>query len=192
MKYDYTYGLWIFRGERVNLKSFWYKEEPEHSLSTYIQYYFYPCTITGPWITLSKFAEAKNADDWSKSIPISGFLSRILKWALALAAGEMFHHLFYLNCIAIDIQMIKKMQYFNLVAFVVCTIYKTMIELYICYAFNYAVCAIDGIYFEVRTLSQDLSWPRVTKQIYSHLSVAGMLLGSNISGATTILVNIKS
>ena len=40
------------------------------------------------------------------------------------------------------------MQYFNLVAFVVCTIYKTMIELYICYAFNYAVCAIDGIYFE--------------------------------------------
>ena len=73
----------------------------------------------------------------------------MLKWALALAAGEIFHHLFYLNCIAIDIQMIKKMQYFNLVAFVVCTIYKTMIELYICYAFNYAVCAIDGIIFEV-------------------------------------------
>ena len=83
------------------------KDEPEHDLSTYIQYYFYPCTITGPWITLSKFVEAKNADSWSNSISISGFTSRIIKWALALAAGELFHHLFYLNCIAIDIQMIK-------------------------------------------------------------------------------------
>ena len=133
---------------------FWYEDEPEYDLSTYIQYYFYPCTITGPWITLSKFAEAKNTDTWANSISLSGFMSRILKWALALAAGEMFHHLFYLNCIAIDIQMIKKMQYFNLVAFVVCTIYKTMIELYICYALNYAVCAIDGIYFEV-------NWPLI-------------------------------
>ena len=90
----------------------------------------------------------------------------MLKWALALAAGEIFHHLFYLNCIAIDIQMIKKMQYFNLVAFVVCTIYKTMIELYICYAFNYAVCAIDGIYFEViwpLIISNDLKGPKMTQ-----------------------------
>ena len=70
-------------------------------LSTYFQYYFYPATVTGPWITLTSFENAKSKIESKSEVESSGrisnFLQRVTKWALVLLVGELFHHLFYIN-----------------------------------------------------------------------------------------------
>ena len=41
-----------------------------------------------------------------------------------------------------DIRVIKNMQYWNLIAFVVLCVYREMVQLYIFYSFNYAIASL--------------------------------------------------
>ena len=44
-----------------------------------------------------------------------------------------------------DIRVIKNMQYWNLIAFVVLCVYREMVQLYIFYSFNYAIASLGRL-----------------------------------------------
>merc|ERR1711935_745717 len=120
---------------------------PKENFSTFFQFFFYPVTITGPWITFSAFAEAKKAESFD-SVSISQFTGRVAQFVGYLIIGELGQHFFYLTCLSLDRRVLETMKYWNLVAFVVMCVYREMIQLYICYSFNYAIASLDGIKFD--------------------------------------------
>ena len=54
---------------------------PAQSFSTFLQYFFYPVTITGPWITFSSFCSAKSAENWDAASSFTDFVTRIFKFS---------------------------------------------------------------------------------------------------------------
>ena len=60
--------------------------------------------------------------------------------------GEIGQHLFYLTCLSLDLRVLKSMHYWNLVAFVVMCVYREMVQLYICYGFNYAIASLGKLF----------------------------------------------
>ena len=119
---------------------------PKESFATFFQFFFYPVTITGPWITFSAFSEAKKAEVFD-SVSISEFTGRVTKFFGYLIIGELGQHFFYLTCLSLDLRVLKSMQYWNLVAFVVMCVYREMVQLYICYGFNYAIASLGTIFY---------------------------------------------
>ena len=53
---------------------------PAQSFSTFLQYFFYPVTITGPWVTFSSFCNAKSAENWDSGSSFTDFGARICKF----------------------------------------------------------------------------------------------------------------
>ena len=76
---------------------------PKEDFSTFFQFFFYPVTITGPWITFSAFAEAKKAESFD-SVSISQFTGRVARFVGYLIIGELGQ---------VRVQHWKKIQYWK-------------------------------------------------------------------------------
>ena len=121
----------------------------EHTpLNKYFQFFFYPASIVGPWITFTSFLDASKENTWSPTVTISTFISNAAKWIVAVFFLELSNSLVYTYAISLDYLMIQQCGYWSLVSFMFVAIYKHMMQLYACNALNYAVMGFDELNYK--------------------------------------------
>ena len=113
----------------------------------FFEFFFYPSSIFGPWITFSSFKKAKEGEYWITNVGFFDFLLKATKWVLATVLLEISDNFIYTNSMTLDFMMMKQCQYWWAVALLFVACWKHTFYLYFNYALNYAIMGLDGISF---------------------------------------------
>ena len=120
---------------------------PDSEFHFFFEFFFYPPSIFGPWITFSSFKKAKGGEYWITNIGFFDFLLKATKWVLATVLLEISDNFIYTNSMTLDFMMMKQCQYWWAVALLFVACWKHTFYLYFNYALNYAIMGLDGISF---------------------------------------------
>jgi len=69
------------------------------SLSKYFQFFFYPASIVGPWITFQSFLSASEGSEWNRMNSMLGFTISAVKWIVAVFMQEISDRITLVFCL---------------------------------------------------------------------------------------------
>ncbi|CAG5107624.1 Oidioi.mRNA.OKI2018_I69.chr1.g3415.t1.cds [Oikopleura dioica] len=123
----------------------WTDETTDASKMDFLSFFFYPSTITGPWISFSNFLQTKREEENLQKPSLSTFFLDSLKWVFVTILLEAAASWFYTSLLIRDVSLIEHCPWLSLIALVSVITFKTWAELYFCYGLNYAVIKLDGM-----------------------------------------------
>ena len=120
-------------------------ELTEASKMDFLSYFFYPSTVTGPWISFSNFLKTKREEENTAKPNLITFFGDVTKWIAVTLILEAAASWFYTSLLIRDVSLIEHCPWLSLMALVTVITFKTWAELYFCYGLNYAVIKLDGM-----------------------------------------------
>jgi len=123
-------------------------ELTEASKMDFISYFFYPSTVTGPWISFSNFLKTKREQKNIEKPSLSIFFGDVVKWISVTLILESAASWFYTSLLIRDVSLIEHCPWLSLIALVTVITFKTWAELYFCYGLNCAVIKLDGMHYK--------------------------------------------